>query len=190
MKPNIKLFQEAPLSDYITVVPGVLSVEQCDRFIQASQDSAHWNPAGIGSNSTDPGLRNCDTLDISELKAQSPWNALDSDIYQAVETAIRTYRLKCPQFTVAADTGYELLRYPTGTRCNYHSDSCKVTRSLSCSIALNDDYTGGEFEFFHGERTYRVPRGAAILFPSNFMYPHRVVPITSGTRYSIITWFV
>lgn len=191
MKPNIKLFQEAPLSDYILIVTGVLSDEQCDRFLQASQDSADWNPVGSESNSTDPALRNCDTLDISLLREQSPWALLDSDIYKAVETCIRTYRLKFPGFTAGADTGYEMLRYPTGTRCNYHSDSRDFRpRTLSCSIAINDDYKGGEFEFFHGEKTYRVPKGSAIVFPSNFMYPHAVLPITEGTRYSIITWLV
>jgi hypothetical protein len=27
------------------------------------------------------------------------------------------------------------------------------------------------------------------MFPSNFMYPHAIKPVLSGTRYSIITWF-
>ena len=28
-----------------------------------------------------------------------------------------------------------------------------------------------------------------VMFPSTFMYPHEVMPVTKGTRYSIITWF-
>ena len=31
--------------------------------------------------------------------------------------------------------------------------------------------------------------GDLIIFPSNFMYPHSVEPIISGTRYSIVCWF-
>jgi predicted 2-oxoglutarate/Fe(II)-dependent dioxygenase YbiX len=27
------------------------------------------------------------------------------------------------------------------------------------------------------------------LFPSNYLYPHRITPVTQGTRYSIVTWF-
>ncbi len=26
-------------------------------------------------------------------------------------------------------------------------------------------------------------------FPSNFMYPHGIRPVTQGVRYSIVTWF-
>jgi hypothetical protein len=28
------------------------------------------------------------------------------------------------------------------------------------------------------------------MFPSNFLYPHSVLPVTEGTRYSIVTWFI
>ena len=31
--------------------------------------------------------------------------------------------------------------------------------------------------------------GDLVMFPSNFMYPHSVQPILSGTRYSIVCWF-
>ena len=31
--------------------------------------------------------------------------------------------------------------------------------------------------------------GDMILFPSNYMYPHTINRITSGTRYVIATWF-
>jgi predicted 2-oxoglutarate/Fe(II)-dependent dioxygenase YbiX len=55
---------------------------------------------------------------------------------------------------------------------------------------LNDDFEGGEFVFFNKELKYKLEKGDAIMFPSNFMYPHEVMPVTQGTRYSIITWFI
>jgi predicted 2-oxoglutarate/Fe(II)-dependent dioxygenase YbiX len=61
---------------------------------------------------------------------------------------------------------------------------------VSCSFALNDNYEGGEFSFFDGQIKIKLPKGAALLFPSNFMYPHQILPVTNGTRYSIITWFI
>ena len=30
--------------------------------------------------------------------------------------------------------------------------------------------------------------GSAIVFPSNFCFPHAVLPVTKGERHSIITW--
>ena len=37
---------------------------------------------------------------------------------------------------------------------------------------------------------YKLDKGDAIMFPSNFMYPHEIMPVTKGTRYSAITWFI
>ena len=31
--------------------------------------------------------------------------------------------------------------------------------------------------------------GRVIIWPSNFMYRHRVTPITKGTRYSVVCWY-
>ena len=61
------------------------------------------------------------------------------------------------------------------------------TRKLSMSIVLNDDYEGGNFEI-HNEDTPKLPKGSIIVFPS--FIDHRVTPVTKGTRYSLITWFV
>ena len=36
----------------------------------------------------------------------------------------------------------------------------------------------------------KLKKADAIMFPSNFMYPHEIMPVTQGTRYSIITWFI
>ena len=33
-----------------------------------------------------------------------------------------------------------------------------------------------------------IPPGAVLIFPSNFMYPHKVEPVTKGTRYSYVSW--
>jgi predicted 2-oxoglutarate/Fe(II)-dependent dioxygenase YbiX len=84
-----------------------------------------------------------------------------------------------------------LLRYREGEFYTQHTDSFKEQqRSLSCSIQLNEDYEGGEFALFDREMMIRTSPGSAIVFPSNFMYPHEIMPVIKGTRYSIITWLV
>ena len=57
---------------------------------------------------------------------------------------------------------------------------------LSVLGVLNDDYEGGEF-YLIDEKT-DLSKGDIIVFPSNFMYPHKVEPVTKGTRYSYISW--
>ena len=34
----------------------------------------------------------------------------------------------------------------------------------------------------------KLSAGSIVFFPSNFMYPHSIEPITKGTRYSIVAW--
>ena len=57
---------------------------------------------------------------------------------------------------------------------------------LSIIGVLNDDYEGGEL-MFHGEE-YKTKTGDVVMFPSNFLYPHMVKPVTKGTRYSFVSW--
>ena len=58
---------------------------------------------------------------------------------------------------------------------------------LSCLGSLNDDYEGGELVFF-GDTTIEFKQGDLLIFPSNFLYPHRVEPVISGVRWSYISW--
>jgi len=51
---------------------------------------------------------------------------------------------------------------------------------------------GGEFKFNLNGVEVQIPQniGDAIAFPSNFMFPHQVNKILTGTRYAIIGWVV
>ena len=58
---------------------------------------------------------------------------------------------------------------------------------------LNNDYEGGVLEFSDPElkniyMSVKPEVGKLIIWPSNFMYPHRVTPITKGIRFSIVAW--
>jgi len=53
--------------------------------------------------------------------------------------------------------------------------------------ALNDDYSGGELIMFDDYKI-EINQGDVIMFPSNFLYPHRVFPVTEGIRYSYVSW--
>ena len=67
-------------------------------------------------------------------------------------------------------------------------------RKLSMSVMLNDNFDGGAFEFasYAKEECTITPveatAGSVIVFPS--IMEHRVAPITKGTRYSLVCWFV
>jgi predicted 2-oxoglutarate/Fe(II)-dependent dioxygenase YbiX len=58
---------------------------------------------------------------------------------------------------------------------------------LSIVGVLNDDYEGGEFVMWDNEKI-ELSAGSVMIFPSNFMYPHAVMPVISGTRHSFVSW--
>jgi predicted 2-oxoglutarate/Fe(II)-dependent dioxygenase YbiX len=58
---------------------------------------------------------------------------------------------------------------------------------LSVVASLNDDYEGGDFIMWEDQKL-ELPAGSIIVFPSNFMFPHSVNTVTSGIRYSFVSW--
>ena len=80
-------------------------------------------------------------------------------------------------------------------------EKCKIRKlSMTCQLTDGAEYTGGELEFdfrnydphMRDESKHRVqckeilPKGSIIVFPS-FVW-HRVKPVISGTRYSLVVW--
>ena len=63
-------------------------------------------------------------------------------------------------------------------------------RKLSCVLQLTDpsEYTGGDLELNLGHEINKVPKGKGVLtfFPSFIL--HRVSPLESGIRRSLVTW--
>jgi predicted 2-oxoglutarate/Fe(II)-dependent dioxygenase YbiX len=58
---------------------------------------------------------------------------------------------------------------------------------LSIIINLNNEYQGGEIVFFD-KLKFSLKTGDILVFPSNFLFPHSVQPITDGVRYSAVSW--
>lgn len=181
----------ADVSDYIKVVEGAVPLELCQRILNEYRTSDEWAPTVVGG-STNTDYRNCDGIAMSADavvdKNKDVRSAFDAEIYKCLTSIVSAYHVYKP-IPVTKDSGYDLLRYQTGGFYKEHVDSTTGTdRVLSCSIALNDDYEGGEWSFFGGEVKLKVPAGSAIVFPANYMFPHEILPVTSGSRFSIVTW--
>lgn len=183
------------LEDFIQVFDDVLSPENCNLILNEYQNSSEWLDTRTGDGEVSKHTRNCTEISISSQHILEQnfdvRKNLDDAVFESVRNVITNYNNLIPTFRIDIDTGYQLLRYKEGDFYIQHTDSFKEQqRSLSCSIQLNEDYEGGEFAFFDREMMIRTKPGSAIVFPSNFMYPHEIMPVIKGTRYSIITWLV
>jgi predicted 2-oxoglutarate/Fe(II)-dependent dioxygenase YbiX len=190
----IIMTSQTRLEDFIQVFDDVMCEDTCDLILNEYQNSDEWGDSVIAGG-LNKDIRNCTQIQISSddtiQKNYQTRKNIDDLVLNSVSNVIRIYSDICPHFKIDVDTGYQLLRYREGEFYTQHTDSFKSEqRSLSCSIQLNEDYDGGEFAFFDREVMIRSKKGSVIVFPSNFMYPHEIMPVISGTRYSIITWLV
>jgi predicted 2-oxoglutarate/Fe(II)-dependent dioxygenase YbiX len=183
------------LSKFILVVEDVIPNKLCDQVVKEYKKSKEWEFAAIGGDIVNPKVRNTQAISISHPNVvqvnPKVRSHLDAQMFTGASSAIKSYNDKFPLVRIEEDSGYDLLRYETGQFYVEHVDSFKQQpRAVSCSFALNDDFEGGEFAFFGRKFKYNLKKGSAIMFPSNFMYPHEIMPVTKGTRYAIITWFI
>jgi hypothetical protein len=90
-------------------------------------------------------------------------------------------------------TQIDILKYGVDDHFVEHHDHCfEIPRSLSISFILNDNYEGGDLQFIDPATrqtiTIKKEKNSMIIFPSSFMYAHKVTPVTKGERYSVIIW--
>lgn len=182
------------LKDYIVVMNNIMPPPVADAVLFEYKNCDDWVPAITATGKSDA-ERQCSTIGISFdniiKKNQEARQKIDGMLFSVASQAIKEYVRHFNNAKIEQDSGYELLMYEVGQFYTTHTDSFKDRpRAVSCSFILNGDYEGGEFAFFDRELVYKLKKGSCIMFPSNFMYPHEIMPVTSGTRYSIVTWFV
>jgi predicted 2-oxoglutarate/Fe(II)-dependent dioxygenase YbiX len=179
--------------DYIVVLENIISDELCDEILDEYCNDDKWTNTTTGTG-LNRDKRRCDAINMSETfiieQNQNKRKNIDDKLFVCASNAIQKYNNKFIDSKIEIDSGYTLLRYQEGEFYSQHTDHfLQVPRTVSCSFALNDNFEGGEFCFFNRELTYNLPKGSAIMFPSNFLYPHEVMPVKRRVRYSIITWF-
>ena len=103
------------------------------------------------------------------------------------------YKAKFPLLKTEYLNQIDLLKYEVGGKYEKHVDHFfNSYRTLSFILNLNEEYEGGDFVFYDQKgneiKKIKCKTGTVIFFPSNFLYPHCVEPITKGIRYSIVGW--
>ena len=180
------------LRDYVKVY-NLMSQETCDetvRQLNASKFEEHklYNPRTKAVENR-PGLANTyyGHLDIMPK--------LMTDIY----SALSKYVLEDIKFDwFIGWEGYTIPRFNRYTKgqslynhCDHIHDIFDGQRKgipkLSCVGVLNEDFKGGEFVMFEDEIIQTKP-GDIIVFPSMFLFPHKVNEVTEGTRYTFASW--
>ncbi len=105
-----------------------------------------------------------------------------------------------------------VLKYPTGSKLGFHCDNDvnykygqlppfeHATRNvISALVYINNNcddgncdefsFTGGEMEIPYFGITVRPRSGTVLFMPANYLGAHEIMEVTSGSRYSYLSWF-
>lgn len=154
-----------------------------------------WLPAYVGYKQLMPSYRDCNDFKFKKTDLQhdhSPVSlnlqALWQDVYDAQFPAVEDYRKQFNIMDLKYWEAFNFIKYGPGQHFQEHHDH---GFSYNCTVSLvaypNDDYEGGELYFRLQNLKIKPKAGDLYIFPSNYMYPHVAMPVSSGTKYSIVT---
>lgn len=165
-----------------------------------------WNQAQTGYAHTDLKYRdahdfkikinNDDSLMLQmnyiEKNKQGPAELALRSIYEdskkAQEGPVEEYRKVFGLAPLNYWESFNFVRYGKDQHFQVHSDHGYSYICVLSSVGyINDDYEGGELHFDKLGLTFKPKAGDLYLFPSSYIYSHAAMPVTSGTKYSIVT---
>ena len=183
------------LKDYVKIYDNFLDADFCKTVVKELETNS-WEKHTFYQLQADNYVSYDDDLSVS-YSASENGMAINKKIWFAIEQ----YFLKDFAFINKWHNGWNgysqvrFNKYDIGTKMALHCDHIhsmfdgnrKGIPTLSVLGALNDDYEGGDLVFWESDKI-ELKAGSIMLFPSNFMYPHRVDTVTKGTRYSYVSW--
>ena len=78
--------------------------------------------------------------------------------------------------------GYHVFHHEDGSYNEAH-------RTATWMIYLNEDFEGGETEFFYQKRRIKPTTGTVVIWPAGYTHTHRGNLVLKGTKYIITGWF-
>jgi|21_taG_2_1085346.scaffolds.fasta_scaffold16312_4 PKHD-type hydroxylase len=124
------------------------------------------------------------------------WMLLNDDstwIYDKIALGIREANKECWDFDwdgKAETIQYTEYRASENGHYDWHQDcgdGYQSLRKMSAVVILNDDYEGGKLEIWNTDVDKLDQKsGSMVVFPSYML--HRVLPVTSGLRKSLVLW--
>lgn len=189
------------LKDYYWYFKSAIDPDICDKIVEIGK--SHTPEQGlINTNSPENNIQEIlkkRNSNVSWLEDQWIYGLLQSYVTTANKSAGWNFQWDWSepmQFTIY-NPGQYYGWHPDQNENVYECDGPKKgkCRKISVTLSLNDsdEYEGGELEFDFGQGIKKVcseirPKGSIVVFPS-FVY-HRVRPVNSGTRYSLVMWSV
>jgi hypothetical protein len=185
------------IKNYIKIYDDVLPWKTLSNLIRYSNvvDFEQTKVGGGNESKVDFNIRRTYAHSLSNLNKNMScvhWHNLLSNYF---DSKLKDYSkdLKILDFNYKRILDIEILKYENTGFYTWHVDHfADIPRTMSCILLLNNDYEGGNICFRNpdgsGEWEVEVRPNRMIIWPSIFLYPHTVKPVTKGKRYSVVAW--
>lgn len=164
------------LNDYIKIYPNVFSLSFCEWMITHVDQINKWEDACT--------LNNEANIDSQVIENEYAKTVINESLFKC----FLEYEAQFPYFKINDLDKSICQKYKSGSSYFFHTDeNLNTSRSATSIILLNQNFKGGELKFF---KNYICPIsiGSVVIFPSNFLFPHKIERVLDGTRYSIVTF--
>lgn len=174
------------LKDYL-YVENRISEKLCDEVVEDLQESRFVEHTWGGTN-----IKKENELSVCVDYVGD--NPIQDEVWQVIQNYMNF--IKTPWYSGwHGFTPVRFNKYAKNTTMAEHCDhihsifdgNIKGIPVLSVVGLLNDNYEGGDFVMFEDYKV-SLKKGDVLVFPSNFLYPHKVTPVKKGTRYSFVSW--
>jgi predicted 2-oxoglutarate/Fe(II)-dependent dioxygenase YbiX len=175
--------------ELLIIQPNIIPQEHIRYLLQLTNQQSSNATVGSGEEKVELQTRNTEWYPIPYPVLQNLNNAVMSCYKSFIEPK---YHSKVKNIEPT-----QFLGYPVGGHYIEHNDSENfengewkriANRDISILFYLNDNYTGGELEFTSLGLKIKPKTGMMVAFPSYKEFAHKVHPVTSGFRYSLVTW--
>jgi hypothetical protein len=169
----------------------IIPNDLCDSVIQELQ-TCNFSEHQFYDSATNKSSSGEKELDVSwdDVSGYEP-------LMEVCQEALKMYVMEDMNYSwlgVTGISGIRFNRYNKNTQMRLHCDHIqslfdgerKGIPILTILGSLNDNYSGGQFYIWDKPLTFE--KGEIIIFPSVFLYPHKVDEVTGGTRYSFVSW--
>ena len=122
-------------------------------------------------------------------------SALDEykDRVSKINDIFKLYHVIVGYDTKSWREGIQILDYIENQKYDFHHDVAdyrerqEFHRTISIVLYLTNDFEGGRTLFTHKE--FKPLPGHALIFPSNWCFPHCGETVTSGKKRVAVTWY-
>ena len=191
-KQLLTICMQMNLNEAIQYYPSIIDPKKCKILSHYAELVAKERGPVFEPNNTE--ARKVFAYNLSQDNVQD--NLYRDWVKSYITEILSKYMKKFKFLTVEnANLTTQLLRYPVGNYYKTHTDFHKEQpRVMSFILNLNSDYIGGQLYFTDQNEKlstfFALGTGDIVCFPSNYLYPHGIMPITKGTRYSIVAWII